>query len=196
MEKVTFHLAKIKLKELLITYPHNTLMNYFWSLFLILKCTRLWTYLPELTFDLPSDSEPVLVVFVPHPKKTSCWKIRTLTVFFSFVKRYSNNYVTKIYDKKTFIFKSKRSFRVSWFKMSLMFVPSDAVPLPGDPWARASLHQPGRVTGWLCGGGASSGRPEHRGEELQASAAHLEPAATGKLWKRDEQIKFKCLSSS
>lgn len=57
---------------------------------------------------------------------------------------------------------------------------SYAAPLPGDPRAGAALHQPGRAAGRLCGGGASRGGPGHRGEELPACTAHLEPAATGK----------------
>lgn len=78
---------------------------------------------------------------------------------------------------------------------------SPAAPLPGDPWARAALHQPGWAARWLCGGGASRGGPGHRGEELPAGAAHLEPAATGAppaastyssllMWKYTETWQF------
>lgn len=56
---------------------------------------------------------------------------------------------------------------------------SYAMPLPGDPWARAALHQPGWAAGWFCGGGASRWRPGYCCEELPASTAHLEPTATG-----------------
>lgn len=66
-------------------------------------------------------------------------------------------------------------------------IPSYATALPGDSRARAELHRPGWAAGWLCGGGGSGGGPGHRGEELPACTAHLEPAAAGRF-PREGQV--------